>query len=263
MGLELNPQRTSATDKLHILKLFQLRVGKAKKLNGCFLGPSLSEKVLSRKGCDLSALPAGIWFLAFPSSAGNVPRVKDIDLGSDESSEHTKRLQQLCECGGEGHMEGFMCLTTAKALCLWYSHTSLSQLTPEWQALVKNTNSTDSQKYTFSYNIFISTTLLFTTLANLTLPPSFSWSSVTVATFMPLPRPFNSHAYRTNSCSTKLSRDSYIHTFWWNFMFLTPIALMSWMTLNMVQCLLDFLQRCEDYSDQMVYIVPRLPAGTS
>lgn len=110
-------------------------------------------------------------------------------------------------------MEDFMCLTTAKALCLWYSHISLSQLTPEWQALVRNTNSTDSQKYTFSYNMFISTTLLFTMLANLTLPPSISWSSVTVATFMPLPRPFNSHAYRTNSCSTKLSRDSYIHTF--------------------------------------------------
>lgn len=110
-------------------------------------------------------------------------------------------------------MEDFMCLTTAKALCLWYSHISLSQLTPEWQALVRNTNSTDSQKYTFSYNMFISTTLLFTTLANLTLPPSISWSSVTVATFMPLPRPFNSHAYPTNSCSTKLSRDSYIHTF--------------------------------------------------
>lgn len=110
-------------------------------------------------------------------------------------------------------MEDFMCLTTAKALCLWYSHISLSQLTPEWQALVRNTNSTDSQKYTFSYNMFISTTLLFTTLANLTLPPSISWSSVTVATFMLLPRPFNSHAYPTNSCSTKLSRDSYIHTF--------------------------------------------------
>lgn len=151
-----------------------------------------------------------------------------------------------------GNMEGFMCLITAKALCLQYNHTPLSQLSLEWRALVKNTNSTDSQKYTFSYNMFISTTLLFTTLANLTLPPSLTWSSVTVATFMPLPRPFNSHAYPTNSCSAtgtvsfQLSRDSYIHIFffwhpsWWNFMFLTPIALVSWMTLNMVQCLLDF-----------------------
>lgn len=150
-----------------------------------------------------------------------------------------------------GNMEAFMCLTTAEALCLWYSHTSLSRLSPEWQALVKNTNSTDSQKYTFSYNMFIST-LLFTMLANLTLPPSLSGSSVTVATFMPLPQPFNSHAYPTNSCSAtgtlsfQLSRDSYIHIFffwhlsWWNFTFLTPIALVSWMTLNMVQCLLDF-----------------------
>lgn len=118
-----------------------------------------------------------------------------------------------------GNIEGFMCLITAKALCLRYSHTPLSRLSSEWRALVKNTNSTDSQKYTFSYNMFISTTLLFTTLANLTLPPSLSWSSVTVATFMPLPRPFNSHAYPTNSCSAtgtvsfQLSRDSYIHIF--------------------------------------------------
>lgn len=116
-------------------------------------------------------------------------------------------------------MEGFMCLTTAEALCLWYSHTSLSRLSPEWQALVKNTDSTDSQKYTFSSNMFISTTLLFTALANLTLPPSLSGSSVTVATFMPLPQPFNSHAYPTNSCSAtgtvsfQRSRDSHIHIF--------------------------------------------------
>lgn len=52
------------------------------------------------------------------------------------------------------------------------SHFSL--LANPWQALVKNTNSTDSQKYTFSYNMFISTALLFTTLVNLTLPPGLS-----------------------------------------------------------------------------------------
>jgi hypothetical protein len=66
-------------------KPVHLRAGKTENLNGYFLGPSLSKNVLlfSRKCYDLRAQPARLSCLAFPSAAGNRPRVKDIDLGSD------------------------------------------------------------------------------------------------------------------------------------------------------------------------------------